>query len=430
MSNVFLTDVFLVFIRLLPSAAKLLLLMYLGKFYGDKIVGEYALIASGLALYVILAGFEINAEVSRIVHATKEPEWKFNVASTYLVTILALNIVFAFIGYVISYCSPEIFYISFAIIVLWFTSEHLATEIFRLLIVLNNRAHATFFLFVRVAPALLLPILFDWFKIIKISLELIGLFAIAFNLTSTIALFGFYLFKNKLFFAFYKAVNKTQVIKFLSIVKNFFWGAKAYYAVAIVGSLAANLDKFLINDVIGIEDAGRYYVLSSIAGIYSLLVSFTIGMRQAPELLVSYETDSRKLFLSKYRDATRVLFGLSIPILLVVLIFFYLLSEFFQRELKAYFVEFCIVAVGFFFSSFSTLNRSILLLTRAERFMFVANTLPGILFLLGIYLVGTRVGLIGVCVLFLFTSILNFLLFWYFSHCSEKSLRNEFVNPQ
>jgi O-antigen/teichoic acid export membrane protein len=212
------------------------------------------------------------------------------------------------------------------------------------------------------------------------------------------------------------------------IIKKLFSGAKAYYAVAIVAALGANLDKFLIDSAIGIEEAGRYFVISSIAGIYSLLISFTIGMRQAPELLISFEKDSRKLFLDKYRNATRVLYGLSIPILSAVFFFYFGVAKFFQNDLQNYYVEFGILAIGFFISSFSTLNRSILLLMRAERLMFIANTIPIVFFLLGIYFIGGQVKLIGVCILFVTASILSSLLFWYFSSYSERIIRDSNVS--
>lgn len=413
-------DVGLVLIRLLPSAAKLIFLIYLSGIDGGSLVGEYALIASGLALYVAFVGFEINAEVSRIVHSINKPRWKLNVLSSFSTVIIILNLLFVVTAVVFVNYLPEVFKSFFGLILLWYVTEHVAAEIFRVLIILNRRISATFFLFGRVVPALLLPLLFDWFKYISINIEVIAISSICLNILSIIVIFYLYdlIGKASDFISF--THSKEGVFEVLAIVGGLFSGAKFYYAVALFGALGANLDKFLINEVIGINEAGKYFVLSSIAGIYSLMISFTVGMRQAPELLVSYGNDSINVFLDKYHNATRVLFALSIPILLLVFLSYFIVAEFFKNELKNYYVEFGIVALGFFVSSFSTLNRSILLLVRAERMMFIANTIPSIFFLFGIYLVGERIELIGVCILFTASSLFSLILFSYFSSRVER----------
>ena len=177
-----------IFLRGTSALIKMLFLIYLGRVMGNEIVGEYSLMMSITSIALIFMGFEAHSGFGRIIHRLDDELQKEFIGS---------QLKFYIYFYVI--CIPILSYISLETTILKLNLsillsiaiclDHFSLELYRILVTKIKTREAVLFHFLRNVPFILILLLLDFFKIIKITLDYFIIFWSISNIISIQSLF-------------------------------------------------------------------------------------------------------------------------------------------------------------------------------------------------------------------------------------------------
>lgn len=288
-------------LRGISAGIKFVFVLYLASFESATIVGQYALLATTLAIAVQVTGLDVTTIVGRIIHK-KDHVGKLKLLETqYGLYLLNYIIVFPLILVIFdSFISNDLFLaVLFGFIVIM---EHFFTEIFRTLVSLVKVKSATAIQFLKSVPYVVFIIMYSIITKENVSIYLI----VTSWLINLIFVFVFFLFKyNKVISL---KLNVYFNNKSYFNIKSLILDSLPYFMITILGVLFSQVDKFIINDYLGHELLGVYFTFFTICSVLTLLISLTVGVNQGPLAIKAFSEYGLEKYLQVREQLIRSYF--------------------------------------------------------------------------------------------------------------------------
>lgn len=288
-------------LRGISAGIKFVFVLYLASFESATIVGQYALLATTLAIAVQVTGLDVTTIVGRIIHK-KDHVGKLKLLETqYGLYLLNYIIVFPLILVIFdSFISNDLFLaVLFGFTVIM---EHFFTEIFRTLVSLVKVKSATAIQFLKSVPYVVFIIMYSILTKENVSIYLI----VTSWLINLIFVFVFFLFKYNKVISLKLNVyfNNKSYFKIKSLILD----SLPYFMITISGVLFSQVDKFIINDYLGHELLGVYFTFFTICSVLTLLISLTVGVNQGPLAIKAFSEYGLEKYLQVREQLIRSYF--------------------------------------------------------------------------------------------------------------------------
>lgn len=288
-------------IRGISASLKLFFLLYIARVNGNAFVGEYSLIMSISAISLIVLGFEVHSGFGRIIHNLNEQTQKEYIGSQLKFYITLYLIAIPLLIY-LSIWYIKLTFITALILAITICVDHLALELFRILITKLKTREAIIFNFIKSAPLVVILILLDYLNIIKVSIFIYVLFWLLNNILSVYLLFTKFQLQNIL--PEFKNIYYYNYSPFVLLANE----SKFYFILSIVGSITSNFDKLILSKTIGLEKLGIYFALLSFGSIINIFLSYTIGMHQGPQIVKDFAISGYKYYVKKGYYCLKIIF--------------------------------------------------------------------------------------------------------------------------
>ena len=262
------------------AGARLLLLFVIASYGSDSLMGEYAILMVFVGLGTQFFGFELNAAVGRIIH-TKPNNEKFKLLSSqfslHLVTYLLLFApLLLLLQYFFSGSTVSIF---LYVIVIYL--EHFAVEAYRILVTLLKPKEASYFHFYRNVPFVAFLTVISLANPTLLNIQIIAIAWILNSAASLIVLHRQYSRHAE----WRESIHITSIRSAAMLALK----SRYLYLISCSGALAAYIDKLIIFELLGKEAVGKLYFFFSLASAISLIVSFTVGVKEGPLAIKQYQ---------------------------------------------------------------------------------------------------------------------------------------------
>jgi len=395
-------------LRASSAAIKFLFVIFLANFESASLVGEYALLATISAIFIQIIGFDVTTVVGRALHKT-DRRGKFKLLikqySIYAGSYLFFSILIFFSFYV--FVGKEIgIAVFFMLIVLL---EHFFTEVFRTFVSLVKVKVATIIQFIKTVPYIVFLILFSYISNEDITIENI-IFSWFINLFLVFVFFAIYFIKEISFrnlkFVFVGFIECKEILS----------EAIPYFLVIIFGVLFSNIDKLIIGKYLGNELLGIYFTYFTICSVLSLLISFTVGVKQGPIAIkiFSEKGGSDYLLVRKnlIRDYVRVLIFGGMVIVFVGSIYLIFIEN--ETKIENY-ITFILLFFSVVFLSLSQPFKLDLCLLKNDVKIVFAFLSSLILNLIILYLLIQKYNIVGAALASAISSLYMLISFYYMS---------------
>ena len=278
-----------VILRLFGALAKFVFFLYIAKNLNTSEVGEIGIIFSIILIGIVFIGAELHYINSRDIASSN-----FEEISKIIVMQLKSHIIF----YLLTL--PILFFLFksnilndryFVYIYFLLISEHITQEIARFLQFTFKPVLASFIIFLRNALWIIVIILFTTFQIIELNIfNILGVWVTFSTFTAAIGLF---LIRE------YLILHKNDHANFLyknmiSILKKAF----PFFITALFFIISQNLDRFVLNKIIGISSVGIFFFLSSLASVLILVVTYGVNVFYAPHAISSFKNSGYESYIA------------------------------------------------------------------------------------------------------------------------------------
>ncbi len=306
--NNILPRIYNLLIRGFSMASKLFLIVVLAKLLEPSEVGKFGLFIATVSLTVLIIGADFYAYSQRELLKRKKDNWSFIIQHQILAALLlyVLLLPFTLLLFIFELLPKEFVYIFYFILIL----EHIAQEIYRLLIVMEKQLLASWVLFVRTSIWIWIAIPLMWTIPYLNSLNTI-LVAWSIGSILSIVLGGYIIYKEVPKWKLY-SVDKSWLITGLKVGTFFFVSTISYQGILTI-------DRYII----------EFYSTSIELGVYVFYISLILGIGgflQAaifsflyPKLIKYYPLKNKLAFQKTMNELTYFTIGLS----LVFIIFLY-----------------------------------------------------------------------------------------------------------
>jgi O-antigen/teichoic acid export membrane protein len=272
------------------ALARFLFVIYLAAKTTPLLLGQVAILMTITAVFIQLAGLEINQVIGRQLHVLTVDgriqvlRWQaFAVLAAYLVLVPIILFIYSDLLIVnwISACG---------ILVL----EHFITEVYRFNILMLRPAYASGLLFIKnagwvvcfvvlvesgIAVPTLKLVLYCWLTVLVLTVAPLVLTR---NTLSTLAQF---------------LKPSTWIKPTLSLA----WQARTFIVSAIAMAGVGAMDKLLIAERFSQTELGVYFFFATCASVMTLIVSFSIGATVGPQCIKIYAAEGRLAYEPEYR---------------------------------------------------------------------------------------------------------------------------------
>ena len=297
-------------IRGVSLLAKLLFIIFSGKFLAVELIGEFNILTSTIVICVYILGFEFYTFNTREI--INSSNCKHKITNQLIMHILSYVLLFPifilfFIGHYISYDYILIFY--FILI-----SEHICWELTRIYIALDKQLLSNSILSLKTIWILI--VLIDWLILDKTYTSILPIIKYwALNVGATLIL-GLVLMRKNIVLKNYN-LDVPWIIKGLKTSGLFFIGALAYKIIQFS-------DRYLIDYFLGLKQTGIYTFFFSIINGIDILLYTLITMFVIPKIITNANNKKLTKIIREYtRD---MLIGISIITILMIIMIPYLLK--------------------------------------------------------------------------------------------------------
>jgi O-antigen/teichoic acid export membrane protein len=282
-------------LRVSSAGLKFLMLLYLARVLSVEDLGLFALISAAVMIYVQIMGAEFHSVTSRVITASSE---KITTSTIQMQVAVQLGLHLA--GLPIIFLIMENYLNNFAI-ALVVTSlvffEHFSIEFSRFTQFLIRPFTSAFLSFLRSGAWVL-----GLFIMIELNIYATNVLniLITWTLFSAIAtLVGAVCLKEHF--------QSFLLLEFSwSAITKMFKGSAPFFFIAVMASLSANFDKFIIKHSIDLAAVGVFYFFFSIASSLSLFVTFGAGMIYGPKCIQVFRTSGFQAFKKMRNEYAKV----------------------------------------------------------------------------------------------------------------------------
>ncbi len=389
--------------------SKLVLVVYLAKFFTLEDLGTYSIIFYTINFLTYLLGFEyFNYSGRQISQAKNQRERIIHLSShfSFILSIIWIVPFIYFIGFIDELVSEYIWYLLMLLVL-----EFLSNEIFRVLIFLEKQIVASMILFIRSALWVYIFIFFNYFSLVESRLTILFIFWI-FSVTFSIAL-GIYILQS--LGLQFKDINFGFSFRRISSALRF---SGYFFISALSVKLIFTVDKYFLKHYETMDVVGIYsFFLSICASLTTIFEASTISL-YIPKLLLNWKMDRTKFLIIK-RDFRRQIVMLSISsfFLYVILIFpllYFIGKESYLSSIGIYFVLlalFIIINIGM-------LAHVDLYINQKEKLIAKSSVIGLVLFLIMCFVFIPSYGVNGLCFALLIGTLTS--VFIKFKYASSK----------
>jgi len=398
------------------AGVKFFFILYLANFQSAVVVGQYAIVATIIAMAIQFIGLELNSAAGRLMHRDKGIYKKVIIIAQYRVYLLSYFITSPIIYAVFYYFVLADLILSFVFLCVVIL-EHVLTEIFRTLVSDIKVALATKIQFAKSVPYLILLVMY-----LSITNEEVTISTILYVWLLNLGIVFYYVCVSCQRFWLVDKLSYTSS-DLLNTAKQLVMDGFPYFLIAVTSVLFLNLDKFFIKSNLGHELLGVYFTYFSICSILSLLISFTVGVKQGPIAIKAFSEYGH----IEYFKVRKVLFNGYIKILaiggcgvLILGLCFALVTsnELYYQNLNVFFV----LLFANLILCFSQIYKLDLYLLKKDKLLFVLFLSSLTLNVCLLLILTPRYGMIGVSASLLISSFTLLYTMIYYSDLSIKNI--------
>jgi O-antigen/teichoic acid export membrane protein len=384
------------------AAAKLLLVVYLASAGSSELLGKFAVISTVVAIFIQVAGLEINQVVGRRIHKLKVEE----VAQILREQILLCALTYIALIPICLLVNTDLLLPYWFLVAIILVLEHFITEIYRLNILFLRPVFASCLLFIKNAGWVAIYIGFTWF-----NLEHLNFLTLLYCWSGIL-----FLTALPLIVIAWNHHSHNKSIHFLATFNNALELVKEAIPFVISALLAAGIaavDKLALSKLFPISELGIFFFYSTCASILSLIVTFTVGSTSGPKCIKIYSTKNLESFLSSLQNLKKQYWAVIIVTMSLLLLLAKPLIGYLDKEsyLK-HFDLFIFLLVGAAFISLCDPYKLNEYLSRRDRSLVIGNAFH-FLTLVFFVLIGVQTREIYfVAVGVMFSSILTFIFFF------------------
>lgn len=276
-----------IFLRGSATLIKLIFVLFLGSILSESSFGLYNLIISSVYISLILIGFDIYLDSNRNIVKQDNIDEQNYIINNQIAAYIPLYIFFCFAIFFIPerIIPKEFLFLFFSISI----TEHLNSEIFRLLLALQKSIIANFLFFIRHAlwPLIIIILFYFNFKFTISTLLIFWLFSSFFAL-----LIGIIILSKKYSLSF-KLIDREKIKKSYKYAFIFFVGTIAYKIVEFS-------DRYFIDYYLNKESVGVYSLYSQFGNVLNVIIFTVVISIGYPKLLKAiYSNEKQKIVKEK-----------------------------------------------------------------------------------------------------------------------------------
>jgi hypothetical protein len=377
------------------AAVKFLFVLYIGYFYDLTLTGEYALVVTILAMFLQLIGFEIHNIINRELFKYDKKHRSVTILVQYI-TYLFIYILFSpaviiLLNYVLNL---DFFYLFIFYFIL--CSEHLFSEVFRSQIAFLKLQSASVYQFVRTVPYLVVVALFYYFYFESIK----ALLVIWFSSNLIIIFVLCYQFRSRI-------LGAKDLFDFdlgLNTIKVLFYRAKPFYFVTVIMVIYSSVDKIIISKYLDDYTLGVYYLLMTFSTIITLLVSFTVGVKEGPRAIKIFSEDG----VEKYFDFKMIFYKKYIYVLLwsvILNVFIFGVYVYLKQDLQDFIILYLILLLSTCFSNLANYLKLDAYLFGFDIFIMKNNLNSLVVFFIGVFFTLSTYGVYAIAIMYLLSNM-------------------------
>lgn len=368
------------------------------KYISLEFQGEYSLLLTSITVLMLVTGFDFYVYSNRYLIKNREEKSK----------VLINQFVFHFCTYIILfllYITLTLFNIPFEYLTITvfflLIFEHLGMEFFRIFIALEKPLIANIVLFIRTGTWPLLLI----YKIVvinePITIQTIIFYWTAASLLSVILSFAL-LFKD--IFKVKITINKIWIKQGIKV-------ASVFFIATIAQKIIEYSDRYIIDSFLGVKSVGIYSFFFQLANVANVVI-FTIFISfMYPQIVYFIDQKLKKEAYSVIRKLQLYSIGFIVFYTIVIAVILpYLLDFVGKSELYNHQIILYLFLVGNLFLNLSYTSHYVLLSLEKDKVLMWIVIGVAIINLAGNFLVVNRFGLKGVVSVFVFSSILLFII--------------------
>jgi O-antigen/teichoic acid export membrane protein len=294
--------------------------------------------------------------------------------------------------------------------------DHFSLELYRILVTKIKPREAVLFHFVRNVPFILILLLLDFFKIIKITLDYFIIFWLISNIISIQSLF----IRNKVLkiFPSFISIFKNTFTSFVKLLND----SKFYFFLAIFGTITSNIDKFILVKTIGLSNLGIYFTLLSLAAVVNIFISYSIGAHQGPQIVKDFSLSGFDYYIQKRSILIRDYIFYSTGASFVVVTCFYFSNLFQLTNYKNYLLEMSFILISVLISSVSEAFKIDIYVAKFDKKLFFINIIISSFSIINLIYFSNYFGLLGATIALVINSFVQFILFFLISKSALKNL--------
>lgn len=351
-----------------------------------SLMGDYATLMVFVGLGSQFLGFELNAGIARLVHSRPKAQKVELIASQFLFhlsTYLALLAPLVLTIATVLMCT----YLEALLFLVVIYVEHFAVEIYRILVTLLKANQASYFQFWRTVPFVGCLIVVAGISPEHVNLQIV---AASWALNTVIAILW-------VFFTNIAQADARRIFANtrLRLATKVVFQSKHLYFISCAGALTAYADKLIILNILGKDAVGVIYFFYSLASVMSLVVSFTVGVKEGPLAIKQFETGDVISFEGTRRRLRNKYISLATMIAFVLVVLFYASGMLGFNRYMSNFDVFVIIVVSTAISIQADVVKLDYYLKRRDKSLLLINVTLLPLTMVSVYFLTSKFQLIG-----------------------------------
>lgn len=278
--------------RGVTMVAKFVLTIFIARYCGLDILGQYGLVAATTMMAPVAAGLGILYGISRDAVTLPKPQLRDSLQDYWLLATL-IYVPIGLVAVAFGVANDDLLVPVMIWLLMW--SEHLGGDMFTIGLSIRRPLFANLMLFVRTTAWVFLYI---------------PAVLLAPSLTTLTALIGFWLAASLTSLLMFFVATRTWGWHLKGLDIQNIWGTlvtawtrRLYYVNEIANAAAQNIDRYIINLVGGHEMTGIYVFFWSIANAINQLVSTGVTALYRPLLVKAFDEADEPRYWATYRTA-------------------------------------------------------------------------------------------------------------------------------
>lgn len=368
------------------AGAKFAFVFVIASTGSTSLMGDYAILMVFVGLGSQFLGFELNAGIARVVHSRSKAQKLELIASqflfhlsTYLVLLVPLVLTVA-MALMCTYLEALLFLVVVYV-------EHFAVEIYRILVTLLKANQASYFQFWRTVPFISCLVVVAGISPEHVNLKVV---ASVWTLNTVIAIL----------WVFFSNIAKNDARRIfastrLRLAAKVVFQAKHLYFISCAGALTAYADKLIILNILGKDAVGVVYFFYSLASVMSLVVSFTVGVKEGPLAIKQFETGDILSFEKTHRRLRNKYIALAAMLAIFLVVVFYVSGLFGFNKYISRLDVFVVIVVSTAISIQADVVKLDYYLKRRDKSLLLVNITLLLLTMVLVYFLTSKFQMIG-----------------------------------